>query len=573
MDATKKAASAWLRQQSAIGRRVASGAIAFGILGTILAIVQAAAAADLLRALIVRDHQPVLVAAVVFALTAVGRAVVGALADSAAMAAGAAGRRRLRSEMLGRLLSIGPSLLRQGHSAQLAGIVVDRIEALEGLFARWIPAAFLAIVAPVLIVIAAAIADPFAALILGLCGLAVPFAMAFAGIGAAVASRNQLAAMMRLQARFLDRMRGIGTIVLAGRAESEAAALRTAADELRARTMRVLRVAFLSSAALDCAAAVALIGIAIQQGVLILHAPPGAEMAAQSGRALFLLLLVPEFFAPLRNFSLAYQDRGHGVAAAEAIIALPAANPDAPLVTDLPAAAPITVAAHGIGVAFEDVRLTWDKARGPALDGVSFRLPAGGALILAGPSGAGKSTVIEVLLGFVRPDSGRVMLNGMDIASIVPQALARLTAWIGQRPVLFAVSIRDNIRFARPEASANELAEAVRMASMERFLAELPQGLDTMVGEGGYGLSGGQAQRIAIARAFLKNAPLLLLDEPTAHLDPATEAEVFESLKRLAVGRTVIMASHSAQAHLLSGRRLNMAAGRLLASDQQRGVA
>jgi ATP-binding cassette, subfamily C, bacterial CydD len=560
MDATKKAASAWLRQQSAIGRRVASGAIAFGILGTILAIVQAAAAADLLRALIVRDDQPVLLAAVVFVLMALGRAITGALADNAAFAAGAAGRRRLRSETLGRLLSIGPSLLRQGHSAQLAGIVVDRIEALEGLFARWIPASFLAVAAPALIVLAAAIADPLAALILGLCGAAVPVAMAVAGIGASVAARNQMAAMMRLQTRFLDRMRGIGTIVLAGRAESESAALRVAADELRARTMRVLRVAFLSSAALDCAAAVALIGIAIQQGVLILHAPPGTEMAAQSGRALFLLLLVPEFFAPLRAFTLAYQDHSHGLAAAEAIIALPAAHADnTPLMAEPPVAAPTTVAAHGISVAFED--------------GISFRLPAGGALILAGPSGAGKSTVIEILLGFVRPDSGRVMLNGMDIASIVPQALARLTAWIGQKPVLFAASIRDNIRFARPEASAAELAEAARMASMDGFLAELPDGLDTMVGEGGYGLSGGQAQRIAIARAFLKNAPLLLLDEPTAHLDPATEAEVFESLKRLTVGRTVIMASHSAQAHLLSGRRLNMAAGRLSPSDQQRGVA
>jgi ATP-binding cassette subfamily C protein CydD len=155
----------------------------------------------------------------------------------------------------------------------------------------------------------------------------------------------------------------------------------------------------------------------------------------------------------------------------------------------------------------------------------------------------------------------------------VPQALARLTAWIGQKPVLFAASIRENIHFARPEASANEVAEAVRMASMDGFLAELPLGIDTIVGEGGYGLSGGQAQRIAIARAFLKNAPLLLLDEPTAHLDPATEAEVFESLRRLTVGRTVIMASHSAQAHLLNGRRLNIAAGRLVASDQQRGVA
>ena len=573
MDPRKKAATAWLRQQSAQGRQAASGAIVFGLIGTVFAVIQAAAAADLLRALIVRDEQPVMLAAIIFVLAALVRTGVGLAADGAAFAAGAASRRRLRSETLARLLAVGPSLLRQGHSAHLAGIVVDRIEALDGFFSRWVPAAMMAVLGPLVIVIAAAIADPVSALILAGCGLFVPFAQAVAGIGAAMAARSQLAAMMHLELRFLDRIRGIGTIVLSGRTEDEAAALQASADELRRRTMRVLRTAFLSSTALDLAAAVALIGVALQQGDLILHAPRGAEMAAQSGRALFLLLIVPEMFAPLRAFALAYQDRGAGVAAAEALIDLPAGDADQHRLGEPPAAAPVTVAAHGISVAFEDVHLTWDKARGPALDGVSFRLPAGGALILAGPSGAGKSTVIEILLGFVRPDSGRVLLNGMDIGSIVPQALARLTAWIGQKPVIFAASIRDNIRFARPEASATELAEAVRLACMEGFLAELPEGLDTMVGEGGYGLSGGQAQRIAIARAFLKNAPLLLLDEPTAHLDPATETEVFESLKRLAIGRTVIMASHSTQAHMLTGHRVNMAAGRLLAGNSQKGVA
>jgi ATP-binding cassette subfamily C protein CydD len=140
--------------------------------------------------------------------------------------------------------------------------------------------------------------------------------------------------------------------------------------------------------------------------------------------------------------------------------------------------------------------------------------------------------------------------------------LARLTAWIGQRPVLFAGTIRDNIRFARPEASDAEIEEAARSARVGEFAAALPDGLDTRVGEGGYGLSGGQAQRVAIARAFLKNAPLLLLDEPTAHLDPATEAEVLDSLHRLALGRTVILASHSAAAHGFVGRRLDIRDGR-----------
>jgi len=224
------------------------------------------------------------------------------------------------------------------------------------------------------------------------------------------------------------------------------------------------------------------------------------------------------------------------------------------------------VTARGIAVAFDDVHLTWDPARGPALNGLSFRVPDGETLVLAGPSGAGKSTVIEILLGFVRPDRGRVTINGADIADLVPQALARLTAWIGQRPVLFAGSIRDNIRFARPEATGAEVEEAARNASITEFAAALPDGLDTTVGEGGYGLSGGQAQRVAIARAFLKNAPLLLLDEPTAHLDPATEREVLESLRRLALGRTVILASHSSAAHGFAGRRLDLRDGRAVAA-------
>ena len=213
-------------------------------------------------------------------------------------------------------------------------------------------------------------------------------------------------------------------------------------------------------------------------------------------------------------------------------------------------------------MAFEDVHFTWDPARGPALNGLSFRVPAGETLVLAGPSGAGKSTVIEILLGFVRPDRGRVTINGADIGDLVPQALARLTAWIGQRPVLFSGTIRDNIRFARPEATDAEVEEAAHGARINEFAAVLPDGLDTKVGEGGYGLSGGQAQRLAIARALLKNAPLLLLDEPTAHLDPATETEVLDSLRRLALGRTVILASHSSAAQSFAGQRLDIRDGR-----------
>jgi ATP-binding cassette subfamily C protein CydD len=418
--------------------------------------------------------------------------------------------------------------------------VVDRIEALDGLFARWVPAARLAVAGPALVAIAAFWADPLAALVLMLCGLLVPLAMALAGIGAAAASRGQFLALTRLQARFLDRVRGIATIVLA---------------------MRVLRVAFLSSAALDLAMVAALAMLAIHYGIAL-----RAGTLTRPDLALFALLLVPEFFAPLRGFAAAYQDRLHATGAADALVTLPPAQ--APALT-----APReirTIAANGVTIAFEDVHLTWDPARGPALDGLSFRVPAGETLVIAGPSGAGKSTVIEVLLGFVRADGGRVTINGVDIADLVPQALNRLTAWIGQRPVLFAGSIRDNILFARPDATEDELTAAVRAARVSEFADTLPDRLDTRVGEGGYGLSGGQAQRVAIARAFLKNAPLLLLDEPTAYLDPATESEVLDGLRRLAIGRTVVMATHSTAAQSLRGQRLDIRDGRAVPA---RGVA
>jgi ATP-binding cassette, subfamily C, bacterial CydD len=555
----KRAARTWTRQQTRLGARAARPVVLLGLVSTLLAILQAWCAAEVLTAALRRNSLPLAVVAG-FAALALLRALLGILSERAAFDAGAAARRRLRSDALTRLLHAGPAILRENHSGDLASIVIDRIEALDGLFSRWVPASTLAVAGPILVATAALWAGWLPALVLVMCGILVPVGMAAAGIGAASASRSQFLALARLQARFLDRVRGIATIVLAGRAEDEAQALAAAAAELSARTMRVLRVAFLSSATLDLATVAALAIVAIHYSFEM-----RAGTLARADLALYALLLVPEFFAPLRNFAAAYQDHLHATGAAEALLTLPPAPVSAPSPREIR-----TVAASGVTVAFENVRLTWDPTRGPALDGLSFHVPAGETLVLVGPSGAGKSTVIEILLGFVRPDSGRVTINGADIADLVPHSLSRLTAWIGQRPVLFAGTILDNIRFARPEASDDEIAEAARLALVSEFAETLPERLQTRVGEDGYGLSGGQAQRVAIARAFLKNAPLLLLDEPTAHLDPATEVDVLTSLRRLAVGRTVIMASHSAATQALRGQRLSLSGGRAALA---RGVA
>ncbi|APH59203.1 Transporter [Granulibacter bethesdensis] len=547
-------ARGWLKEQGGLARRNARHVILLGLTGTTLAVGQAWCLAAVFGGTLGHAMVGGLPYAMAFLGIAAIRAFLGAMTERYAAAAGAAARRRLRDQVMARLLAIGPSLLRGYHSAELAAIAVDRIEALDGFFSRWVPAASLAILSPALILLAILPLDWRAALALLAAGLLVPFGMALSGIGAAVASRRQFVAMSRLQARFLDRVRGIATIVLSGRTEDEAIALGRAADELRRRTMRVLRVAFLSSAVLDLAMAAALVGLALHYGQAIL-----SGQAGHPARALFVLLLVPEFFAPLRAFSLAYQDKMHATGAAEAIAALPA-PPEQPVLQVR------TIEARGVTVTFDHVSLVWDETRGPALRDVSFRIPAGETVVLAGPSGSGKSSIMEVLLGFTRPTSGRVALNGMDITDIVPAALSRLTAWVGQRPMLFAGTIRDNILFARPEASEQDLLDAIRHAHVDDFARALPDGLETMIGEGGYGLSGGQAQRVAIARAYLRNAPLLLLDEPTSHLDPVTEADILDSLKRLAVGRTVLLASHSAAAHAFPGHRIDLRDGSVVSA-------
>ena len=561
------ASATWTRVQTRVGRRAGRSLVVLGLVGVALALVQAASVALVLAPVIAPIGAPANASVgsglphawlplFAFVVASLLRVVVQFTIATAAASVGADQRRRLRTEALGGVLSAGPTLLRGRATGELAALLVDGIEGLDPFFARWLPAAMLAMAGPLLVLLAVLFASPRAALVLLAAGLAVPVLQAVFGIGAAQASRRQFTALARLQGRFIDRIRGVGTLVLSGAAETEARAMARAADELRVRTMRILRMAFLSSTALDLALVASIVAIAL----LDRHALLGRDTTRHAARALFALIAVPEFFAPLRQFAQAYQDkhRLHGVA--DGISALPSERPST--VEPMSSPAIRTVEARGVAIAFEDVRFGWSPTHEPVFEHLSFRVPAGETALLVGPSGAGKSTVIEILLGFVTPDAGQVTVNGAPIETIVPQALSRLTSWIGQRPVLFAGSLRENIRFARPDASEGEFADSVRAARLESLLERLPKGIDTVIGEGGYGLSGGQAQRVAVARAFLKNAPLLLLDEPTSHLDPATERELLDSLRRLAVGRTVILASHSAAAHAFSGRRIELGAAR-----------
>ncbi|WP_237216514.1 thiol reductant ABC exporter subunit CydD [Falsiroseomonas oryziterrae] len=541
-----RAADALLRREAKEARGRLALPLALGLAQLAAGIAQALLFAMLIAGLLGFGEAGWTELALAAALVALS-AGLGVAQERALVAAGEAAKARLREASFARLLADGPSDPRP--VGERAALVVDRIEAMEGFLTRWLPAAVLAVAGPAMVAGAAAMADPTSGLILGVAGLLVPVAMAATGIGAAQASRRQFEALGRLSGRFLDRMRGLPTLVLFRRQDAEAQALSTAAAELRTRTMKVLRVAFLSSASLEVLAAGAIACLAIRHGAILGAGHPDPVAA------IFCLLLVPAFFTPLRNFSQAYHEKLSARGAAAELAPL-LAEPEGPPGLWLEAMPPKVV------VTFTDVRLRYDPARPPALDGLSFRVMPGETLVLSGASGAGKSSVLRLLMGFRRPDAGRIALNGQDATLLRPSELRRLSSYVGQRAHLFRGTLRENIRLARPDATDAEVEAAAEAAQVMAFARDLSLGLDTQVGEGGFGLSGGQAQRVAVARAFLRDAPLVLLDEPTAHLDPGTEAEVLESLRRLCAGRTAIVATHSRAAQRVLGRVLEIEGGR-----------
>ncbi|MGC5747725.1 thiol reductant ABC exporter subunit CydD [Gluconobacter sp. NFX36] len=560
MKADKTIAKAWIKAQGRASRSSTSIVVILGLLSTLLGLLQAWALARTLASILTSHSAGAAPAIGMFLLASLLRIGLGVIQEVMASRSSLSARRRLRSEILARILGEGPALLRRQHSSVIASTLVDRVEALDGYFARWLPASALWLVSQWIVVAAVFWQNHQAGVLLAICCATLPVFQAIFGIATAVASRKQFLAMTRLQTRFLDRVKGIATIVLSGGTERETQALANSADDLRLRTMKVLRIAFLASATTDVAMVVALVLIVITQSHSLSSSTPELTLT----RALYAILLVPEAFASFRALSAAYQDRAHASAAAEAMHAL-APMPEESHVVDCSA----TDAPAGLAIMTENLSFAWTEERGPVIHDVSFDLPAGETLILEGPSGSGKSTLLELLLGFVAPSEGSIFLGSQNMANMTPRQISAQISWIGQKPVLFAGTIRENILFARPEASEQELNAAISAAAVDHYLSMLPEGLETRIGEGGFGLSGGQAQRIAIARAFLKNAPILLLDEPTSHLDPITEAEILESLHTLAQGRTVVLCTHSAQARQFHGRHLVLNKGHAISYTEE----
>ncbi len=461
-------------------------------------------------------------------------------------------RRRARAALLDHLVLLGPVRLASRHSASLANQLVEQVEALDGYFARFLPQLRLAIGLPLLILAVVAWLDWLAALFLLLSAPLIPLFMALVGMGAERLNRDQFSAMARLSGHFIDRVRGITTLQLFDRGRDATAEVHAAAEDYRLLSMKTLRLAFLSSAVLEFFTSVAIAVVAIYVGFGLLGFityGPSSALSLFSG--LLVLLLAPEFFQPLRSLSQHYHDRAAALGAADGLVAVLNEVPDALH----PEAHPPEPAIDEEIVSLTGVTVE-HPGRGRVLGPIDLVVSPGEVLVLTGPSGAGKSTLLQLLAGFIGPSSGQWR------RSTQPRF-----AWMDQRPLLILGSLADNLRLADPQASEARMRRALSRAGLDELLSELPEGLETRLGERGLGLSAGQAQRLALARIFLSASPLVLLDEPTASLDEDSEAWIIRALSELAEeGRTLVIATHHPALMAMADRRLALDEGGRLAA-------
>lgn len=479
-------------------------------------------------------------------------------ADVVAQRSASRYKRTLRTQLSQHLYRLGPAHSRNERSGELVSAVVEGVEALDEFITQYQPARLLAGLVPAFVFLVILALDPWTTLVLLFAGPMLVLLLALIGGRTREISQRRFAEMSWMSTHFLDMLQGLTTLKMFGRSKEQAETIEDISQHFGNTTMDVLRTAFQTSLVLEWAAVAATAFVALQVSLRLMAG------LLPFDRALTVLLLTPEFFLPLRHLALKYHAGTAGKAAAERIFALL----DTPLPVR-PVATQCNGQAQRLPTRFDfelrDVRLGYDGGQRAALQGLSLHIPAGQTTALVGPSGAGKTTVAHLLLRFVEPDAGVITVDGRPLAEMDADTWRGVIGWVPQRPHLFHGSVADNLRLARPGATAGEMEAAARAANAHEFIARLPQGYDTPIHEHGVRLSGGQRQRLAIARAFLKDAPFLILDEATAHLDTKSETLVQDALTRLMRGRTVLIIAH----------RLTMAypADQIVVLDQGQAVA
>ncbi len=517
-------------------RRYLIVAVAVGLAGTVCVVAQAALLATAIERVLLHhatlaDVTPQLVG---LAAAFVARALCSWVGEAAAQRCGATVTSVLRRQLLRHALDLGPTWLAGERAGELSLAATRGTAALDAYFGRYLPQAVLAGLAPIGILAWVGWTDWVSLLILlGLVAL-VPVVMVLFGRRAAAETERQWRRLSSLSARFLDLVRGLPTLRAFGRSAQGRQEVAAATEGLRQTTMGTLRVAFLSALAMEFIAGIGTGLVAMVLGLRLL------DGSVPLYTALAVLLVSPEVFLPLRRAGAEFHASTEGQAAAGRILDVL----DEPVTAPASAASAPPVPQPPLPLSMTGVTVTFAGRTAPALDRFDLHLEAGEHVALIGPSGAGKSTVLAVLLGFVVPDAGTVAVAGTDLSTLEPAAWRRQVAWVPQRPHLFGGTIADNLRLGDPEADTGQLHRVLAAVGLADLVAALPAGLDTAIGDGGLAVSAGERQRLAIARAALRDAPLVLLDEPVAHLDRATEGHLREALAPWLEGRTVLVAAH-----------------------------
>lgn len=454
----------------------------------------------------------------------------------------------LRLRLAHRMLDLGPLHLRL-PAGEVETLAIEGIDALDPYFAQYLPGLAQAALSPLIFLAFVFPIDPLSGVILLVTAPLIPLFMVLIGSWAQALTRRQFVRLSRMSAYFLDVLQGLATLKMFGRSREQAEVVFQMSDRYRKTTMGVLQVAFLSALALEMIATLSTAVIAVSIGLRLLYG--WVEFAP----ALFVLILAPEYYAPLRQLGARFHAGMSGVEAAHKLFALLEPGDGSALSKNhlRPSAGSadksfsrlhVNIPLHPPEIVLQNISFTYPGSPAPALKDVSFTLSAGGITVLMGPSGGGKSTLAALLLRFGEPSGGVILVNGQDLSTLPPATWREQVAWLPQHPYLFPGTVAENIRLAYPEAPPEAVVDAARQAGADAFIRALPQGYDTPLGERGARLSAGQAARLALARAFLRPALLVILDEPTAHLDPENAAHIEQAIVRLAQDRTVLWIAH-----------------------------
>ena len=456
----------------------------------------------------------------------------------------------LRQRLFAHLLNLGPAFSRGERSGELTSTAVDGIEALDAYFSQYLPQLVISVFVPVTILLAVFQLDPLSGIILLVTAPLIPFFMYMIGRTAEVATQRQYTTLGRLSSHLLDSLQGLTTLKLFGQSAAQVGNIARVADQFRSATLKVLHVSFLSAFALELLATISTAIIAVEVGLRLLY----GLMAFRE--ALFLLILAPEFYLPLRMLGARFHAGLAGTAAARRIFEIL----DYPAPTTV--TAPLTSRLHCLedagsppgsegssdeltpAIQLMDVSYTYPGRDRPALEHIDLAIRRGEHIALVGASGSGKTTLASLLLRFMRPTHGDILLDGKPLESAPADDRNTFIGWVPQRPHLFHDSIAANLRLGKPNASDDEMLRAARLAHLDEFIESLPQGYAAIVGEGGARLSSGEAQCLALARAFLMDAAILIFDEPSSSLDPENEAWIEASVRHLRAGRTVVTIAH-----------------------------